>query len=79
MEIYEFMKDRVLFGVLSEGLLNVSQVKTGRVTLCRLTNTGNRYAMHLAAGEAQKPRPWEEAGWAPPAPRLPSLGIEVVE
>jgi L-fucose isomerase-like protein len=97
MEIYEFMKDRVLFGVpdfvpssavegavrllptkfglLSEGLLNVSQVKTGRITLCRLTSTGDRYAMHLAAGEAFKPRPWEEAGWAQPAPRLPSLEI----
>jgi L-fucose isomerase-like protein len=97
MEIYEFMRDRVLFGVpdfvpsdvvdgavrvaptkfglLSEGLLNVSQVNTGRVTLCRLTSTGDRYAMHLAAGEAQKPRLWEEAGWAPPAPRLPSLEV----
>jgi L-fucose isomerase-like protein len=63
------------FGFQSEGLLNVSQVKTGRVTLCRLTSTGARYAMHIAAGEGHKPRPWEEAGWVPPAPRLPSLEI----
>ncbi len=27
----------------------------------------------MATGEAVAPRPWEEAGWAPPAPQLPSL------
>ena len=63
------------FGKLSEGLLNVSKVRTGRVTLCRLTYTGDRYSLHLVKGVAREPRKWEEAGWAPPAPQLPSLEI----
>jgi len=63
------------FGDFGEGILNVSKVKTGRVTLCRLTATGDRYAMHVATGEAVSPRAWEECGWAPPAPRLPSLEV----
>lgn len=63
------------FGEFGEGLLNVSRVKPGRVTLARLTCTGDRYALHLATGEAVPPGPWEEAGWTPPAPQLPSLEI----
>jgi len=63
------------FGQLGEGVLNVSKVKTGRVTLCRLTYKGERYALHLLTGEAVTPRSWEEAGWAPPEPQLPSLEI----
>ena len=26
-------------------------------------------------GEAKTPETWEEAGWAPPAPQLPSLEV----
>jgi len=63
------------FGEFGEGLLNVSQVKTGPVTVARLTHCGDHYAMHMVTGEARTPRPWEEAGWAPPAPQLPSLEI----
>lgn len=63
------------FGDFGEGLLNVSHVKTGRVTLARLTHAGDRYSLHLVTGEAKTPRAWEEAGWAPPAPELPSLEI----
>lgn len=63
------------FGKLSEGLLNVSKVKTGRITLCRLTHTAGKYSMHIATGTAKRPPKWEEAGWAPPAPQLPSLEI----
>jgi len=63
------------FGGFTEGVLNVSKVKTGRVTLCRLGSRGDRYRMHLLSGEAVAPRSWEEAGWAPPAPQLPSLEI----
>ncbi len=65
------------FGQLSEGVLNVSKVKTGRVTLCRLASRGDRYRMHIVTGEAFPPRPWEEAGWSPPAPQLPSLEIKL--
>ncbi len=63
------------FGEFGEGLLNVSEVKTGPVTLARLTHTGDRYMMHIVTGEAKTPRAWEEAGWTPPAPQLPSLEI----
>jgi len=63
------------FGEFGEGLLNVSKVKTGQVTLARLTYTGDRYGMHIVTGEAREPRKWEEAGWAPPAPQLPSLEV----
>jgi L-fucose isomerase-like protein len=63
------------FGELSEGVLNVSKVKTGRVTMCRLGNRGAQYRMHIVTGEAVTPQPWEEAGWTPPAPQLPSLEV----
>jgi L-fucose isomerase-like protein len=64
------------FGGFAGGILDVSRVKTGPVTLCRLASRGDRYRMHIATGEAVTPRPWEEAGWAPPAPQLP--GLEVI-
>ena len=51
-------------------------MKTGRVTLARLTSSGDRYAMHVVTGNAVTPRKWEECGWAQPAPQLP--GLEVV-
>ncbi|OHD72619.1 MAG: hypothetical protein A2177_02440 [Spirochaetes bacterium RBG_13_68_11] len=63
------------FGDFGEGLLNVSKMKTGRVTLARLTSSGDRYAMHLVTGNAVTPRKWEECGWAQPAPQLPGLEI----
>lgn len=63
------------FGGFGEGLLNVSKLKTGRVTLCRLSHAGGRYCLHLVTGTARTPAPWEEAGWARPAPQLPSLEI----
>ncbi len=55
--------------------LNVSKVKTGRVTLCRLASRGDRYRMHIVTGQAVSPGTWEEAGWAQPAPQLPSLEV----
>jgi L-fucose isomerase-like protein len=97
MEIYEFMDDRILFGVpdyvpsevvdgpvkvtsasfgqIGEGVLNVSKVKTGKLTLCRLASSGDKYTMHMATGQAVEPRKWEEAGWKQPAPQLPSLEV----
>lgn len=63
------------FGELSEGLLNVSSVRQGKVTLCRLTSVGDRYYMHMVCGEGITPRGWEEAGWTQPAPQLPGLEI----
>lgn len=63
------------FGDFGEGLLNVSKLKTGPATLARLAYTGNAYTMHIMTATAQSPIPWEEAGWAPPAPQLPSLDV----
>lgn len=63
------------FGDFGEGLLNVSKLKTGKVTLCRLGCSGNDYVLHIVTGTARTPPKWEEAGWAPPAPQLPSLEI----
>ncbi|NLW87108.1 MAG: hypothetical protein GXY38_09570 [Planctomycetes bacterium] len=63
------------FGSFGEGLLNVSKLKTGMVTLARLSDTGGRYVLHVATADAASPVSWEEAGWAPPAPQLPSLDM----
>ncbi len=62
------------FGGISGGLLNISQMKTGRLTLVRLSNRGSEYTMHICTGEG-KLKAWEEAGWDDPAPQLPSLEI----
>jgi L-fucose isomerase-like protein len=63
------------FGNFGEGLLNVSRLRTGLVTLARLGYAGGRYCMHMTTADARSPRQWEEAGWAPPAPQLPSLEL----
>ena len=63
------------FGGLAGGLLNVSRLKTGLVTLCRLAGDAAGYTLHLVTGNAITPRAWEEAGWTPPAPQLPGLEI----
>lgn len=64
------------FGGFGEGLLNVSRLKTGKVTIARLGYSGNDYFLHTITGTAKTPLKWEEAGWAPPAPQLPGLEIE---
>ncbi len=63
------------FGSFGEGLLNVSKVRTGTVTIARLAQVGGDLVMHAVRAEAKTPETWEEAGWAPPAPQLPSLEI----
>ncbi len=63
------------FGELSEGILNVSKVKTGALTMCRLVYTNGKYYMHMVTGEGVTPRKWEECGWTQPAPQLPGLEI----
>lgn len=62
------------FGNISDGLLNISRLKTGKLTMVRLSNTGDRYWMHICTGEGRLIF-WEEAGWDHPAPQLPSLEI----
>ena len=63
------------FGELSEGILNVSKVKPGKVTMSRLFYENGKYKMHLLVGEGKTPPKWEEAGWTQPAPQLPGLQI----
>ena len=63
------------FGELSEGILNVSKVRTGELTMCRLVYTDGKYYMHMVTGEGITPRKWEECGWTQPAPQLPGLEI----
>ena len=63
------------FGELSEGILNVSKVKTGTITMCRLFYDNGKYKMHLVVGEGKTPPKWEEAGWTQPAPQLPGLQV----
>ncbi len=63
------------FGDFNEGILNVSKVKTGIVTLARFSTKNGKFILHLLTGKAVSPRPWEEVGWTPPAPQLPSLEI----
>jgi L-fucose isomerase-like protein len=65
---------KAAFGGISGGLLNISEMKTGRLTLVRLSNSGNNYTMHICTGEGKLKR-WEEAGWDDPAPQLPSLEV----
>jgi L-fucose isomerase-like protein len=67
------LTDSAFWGI-SGGLLFVSELKAGRVTLARLSNTGDRYSLHMVTGTA-KPRAWEEAGWEQPAPQLPSFEL----
>ncbi len=63
------------FGLLSQGVLNVSKVKTGTITMCRLTTENGKYVLHMVVGEGVTPPRWEEAGWAQPAPQLPALKV----
>ena len=65
------------FGELSEGILNVSRVKGGELTMCRLTCIDGEYYMHMVNGFGKTPPKWEEAGWTQPAPQLPGLEIEL--
>lgn len=63
------------FGLLSQGVLNVSKIKTGVITMCRLAFEDGKYVMHMVVGEGVTPQKWEEAGWAQPAPQLPALKV----
>ncbi len=69
------------FGLLNQGILNVSKVKTGTVTMSRLTYKNGKYIMHILLGDGKTPPKWEECGWDAPAPQLSALeiGIKDVE
>jgi hypothetical protein len=44
------------FADFGEGLLNVSKLKTGKVTICRLGYSGDEYTMHIMTGTARPPK-----------------------
>ena len=65
------------FGALSQGILNVSTVKTGTLTMSRLVYSGGKYTMQILLGNGKTPPKWEECGWDQPAPQLSALEIEI--
>lgn len=65
------------FGSFGEGLLNVSKLRTGEATISRLAQVDGQFVMHAVSVNAETPAPWEEAGWAQPAPQLPSLQMDL--
>lgn len=65
------------FGALNQGILNVSKVKTGVVTMSRLTYMNGKYIMQMVLGDGKTPPKWEECGWDQPAPQLSALEIEL--
>ena len=65
------------FGMLSQGILNVSKVKTGTLTMSRLVYKDGKYIMHVVLGNGKNPPKWEECGWDQPAPQLSALEIEI--
>lgn len=67
------------FGALNQGILNVSKVKTGTVTMSRLTYMNGKYVMQILLGNGKTPPKWEECGWDQPAPQLSALEIEIAD
>ena len=65
------------FGQLNQGILNVSKVKTGTVTMSRLVYKDGKYTMQIILGNGKTPPKWEEYGWDYPAPQLSALEIEL--
>ncbi|QSH40705.1 hypothetical protein P0136_11875 [Lentisphaerota bacterium ZTH] len=64
---------------VGEGIINVSKVKNGPATLCRLGCCGGELKMHISTGDAERPVRWHEVGWPPPAPQMPSLDFILSE
>lgn len=65
------------FGLLTQGILNVSKVKTGELTMSRLVYKDGKYTMQVILGNGKTPPKWEECGWDQPAPQLSALEIEI--
>ena len=65
------------FGLLDQGILNVSKVKTGTVTMSRLVFKDGKYTMQIILGDGKTPPKWEECGWDQPAPQLSALEINI--
>ena len=61
----------------SGGIMNISELKTGKVTLVKLYSINGQMHMHLVTGNAKTPEKWQEDGWGGKGPNLPSLEIEL--
>ena len=61
----------------SGGIMNVSELKTGRVTLLKLYTLNGQMHMHLVTGNARTPERWQEDGWEGKGPKLPSMEVEL--
>lgn len=64
------------FGDFGEGLLNVSKLKTGDITLLRMAVIEGKYCLHMVQATGNPAPAWEEAGWKQPAPQLPGLYVK---
>ncbi len=57
--------------IISEGIAHCSRMKTGRMTLACLSESGGGYRMHIVTGEGRTPPDWVEMGTdLPPWPSL---------
>jgi L-fucose isomerase-like protein len=48
--------------IVSEGIAHCSRMKTGRMTLACLSESGDGYRMHIVTGEGRTPPVWVEMG-----------------
>ncbi|MEI3003349.1 MAG: hypothetical protein V8T87_01820 [Victivallales bacterium] len=53
------------FGSFGEGLLNVSKVRTGTVTIVRLAQVGGELVIHAVKAEAKTPEKWRRQDGRP--------------
>jgi len=59
----------------SGGIMNVSKLKTGKITFMRFYTVNGQMHCHLVTGNAKKPERWQEDGWDGKGPEMPSLEI----
>lgn len=62
------------------GLMNVSELETGKVTLLNLSVKKGQMYIHLVTGNAKTPENFQEEGWKDgKGPKIPALEIELDE
>jgi len=57
------------------GIMNVSKLKTGKITFLRFYTVNGQMHCHLVTGNAKTPEKWQEDGWNGKGPNMPSLEI----
>lgn len=61
------------------GIMNISELKGGKITFTKLYTVNGQMHMHLVTGTAKSPEKWQEDGWNGKGPKLPSLEIAIDE